>query len=220
MPMRTWSFTRLYSSSVSGPALCSSASGMPIFPTSWSWPERRRSSTASSGSPMADAIAALMAATRCECPRRNGSLASCALTSARTMEIEISASCAVRAQLLRAQRDFLANHPLDVAPLDLELALAQRALDGLGEVVQLDRLHQVVHRPVRERLGGGRRVVHRGEHEHGEVRAELHRARHDLRAGHPRHAHVAEQRVETAHAAESRARRSRSRRPRRRSRAP
>jgi hypothetical protein len=99
-------------------------------------------------------------------------------------------------ELFRAPRDFLVNRPLDTLALDLEVAFPEGALDRLRKDVELYGLHEEIHRAVRQHLRRGGRIVHCREHEHRDARAELDGARNDFSTGHPRHAHVAEHRVE------------------------
>ena len=68
----------------------------------------------------------------------------------------------------------------------------QRTLDSLVQVLELDRLHEVVHRAVRQRFGRGRRVVHGGQHHDRHVAINLRGQRHDFDTGHARHPDVAE----------------------------
>ena len=88
--------------------------------------------------------------------------------------------------------DLFADEPLDLALLDREVALVQHALDRRGEIAELDGLHQIVHRAVRERLRRGRSVVDGGEHHDREVGVDRERGGHEGEAGHAGHAHVGE----------------------------
>ena len=97
---------------------------------------------------------------------------------------------ALALELLGLCGHFLADEPFDLALLDREIALVQHALDGGREIGELDRLHEVIHRPVRERFGGGGCVVDGGEHHHREVGVDRERGGHERQARHAGHADV------------------------------
>jgi hypothetical protein len=98
-------------------------------------------------------------------------------------------------QFAGAERDLLAHEPFHAALFAEQAAPMQRALHRGLQVLEFDRLHEIVAGAARERLGGGRRVIHRGEHHHREVRNLLERHRQQLHPGHPRHAHIAQRHV-------------------------
>ena len=95
-------------------------------------------------------------------------------------------------ELLRLRRDLLTDEALHLALLDREVALVEHSFRRGRQVGELDRLHEVVHRALRQRLGGRGRVVHGREHHDREVGVDLQREGDELEARHARHAHVGE----------------------------
>ena len=93
-------FISSYSSAVSTPPFLSTRSSIPIFPTSWRSAPIQSRCWNSSDWPRCRAIARLSVATRSECPRVYGSLASIAAANAR-IELMNSRSFAVAASWSR-----------------------------------------------------------------------------------------------------------------------
>ena len=68
----------------------------------------------------------------------------------------------------------------------------QHPIDRQREVGEFDRLHEIVHRPLRQRLSGGGRIVHRRQHHDGEVGVDVEGDGDQLETRHTRHADVGE----------------------------
>ena len=95
--------------------------------------------------PRCAATLAERSATRAECPRRYGSLASSAFTSASSVATEIRSWCGLLQPPLRhPERDLLLEPLVDLLAFEAGVPPLERAWDGAAEVGQVDRLDEVV----------------------------------------------------------------------------
>src|SRR2546429_4909947 len=95
-------------------------------------------------------------------------------------------------QVARPHGDFPRQPLLQLAPVDLELPLTQRALQRQLQLVQADGLDEVIVGAQLETLDRGARLVDRRQHDDGEVRVGGQRLGDELHAAHVGHADVGE----------------------------
>ena len=78
--------------------------------------------------------------------------------------------------------DFVANRALDTTLLAQQRALVQRALDRVVQMLQLDRLREIVEHALRHGFRRRGRVVDGRQHDDAEIGVRIEGRRHDLHA--------------------------------------
>jgi hypothetical protein len=93
-------------------------------------------------------------------------------------------------QLRGTNGDLFLEPLVEVLLLDHAVATPDGPKDGAGQVAQIDRLGEVVHRATLHAKSSSRGVVDRGEHEDGDRRLDLDHLGHQVDPAPARHPHV------------------------------
>src|SRR3954453_6760457 len=190
-PTTTCCLTCSNSASVRGPCLFRISSRMPTLPMSCSRPSVRIASTASSLHPIWAATLAERSAIRAEWPRRWGSLASRALTSASSVATEMRCCAACSQPPFRhPERDLFLERLIDLLALQHGAPAPQGVLDGPAQHREVDRLDQVVQGATLHAEGRAGGVVDGREHNEREVGLQLQHPWHQVDAAEPGEIHV------------------------------